>query len=601
MSIRYLSSGQSVCGVPTPSSSSSTTSNGASGGAMSSHVPSEDELPSYMDTLSLRHQRLSDAQHVERAVADFCAVSFLLVELDLSRNLLVDLPASLAPSLATLRHLNLACNRLERVPLLLHHLPALHHLNLSENQLSHLDTDLPLRLPHLRSLRVGGNRLTRLDDAWARSCVDLQLLHVGSECNGNRLTWLPPLDTLPKLTDLDASNNRLTHFPTRLPPALMHLKLSGNLLTEIPADLLVHAPRLLTIDLDANRLSALPALFIRPSVAVAPTNGPILDTLNVCNNQIHLVPTSILHNCRHLLLNGNPALQYHRRSVSAVAKAVRTWADRAIVVQTPHDAMYLDQCLQNTVENDATGIPSPPHADDILARFDSEEKDEDPEEDEKRPRVLRSAITASWVPSLRELTMRALVKGQQDDGNEASWHLPRMLVDDMQGHLACDACGTLCVGEWLACIHVRSSQMYPLVVCKLALCSVHCWRAHEEETEGNAVAVAIASAVGAIDTTTTMSNMLPPRPPHNLPPIGAFEPLPTPTTSARRRGRRHAPNQTTSTTTTDADTSSTTTTASNTGAQDTNATPSFMPLPFEWIVAAADASAQQQQHDQSLQ
>ncbi|ORX44235.1 L domain-like protein [Hesseltinella vesiculosa] len=251
MVVRYLSDGQPIAGVGSwtePPAPARTT-------AMVM------DQPMYLDALHLRHRQLEQPQDILQHVEHFFTMSHLLVELDLSRNLLSDLPFELNRYLPNLRHLNLACNRLTCIPKLLLHLPQLQHLNLSENQLTHLD-GLAAAVPRLKTFRVGGNRLAALDDAWA-ACTHLTLLELGSECNGNRLTSLPPtLAQLTRLVDLDVSNNLLQQWPL-LPPALLHLKMTGNQLTSLPPDLLVHCPHLITVDVSSNTICALPSLFLR--------------------------------------------------------------------------------------------------------------------------------------------------------------------------------------------------------------------------------------------------------------------------------------------------------------------------------------------------
>ncbi|KAI8328913.1 hypothetical protein BC941DRAFT_406267, partial [Chlamydoabsidia padenii] len=234
-------------------------------------------------------------------------MSDLLVELNLSRNDLSDLPME-TKQLCNLRQLNLAYNRFTKLPSVLCNMSSLHHLDITGNQLEHLDK-LPLALPHLKTLRVSGNRLERLDDrmdVWTH----MTCLQLGSECGGNRLTGLPStLARMMKLEQLDLANNLLHTWPLHLPPALKHLTLSGNQLKEMPRDGFEGCPYLETLDISSNRLTCLPSMMHHT-----------LQRLDLSNNNIYIVPTTLLASSTHVILVGNPVLDYHRKSTTSYAQ-----------------------------------------------------------------------------------------------------------------------------------------------------------------------------------------------------------------------------------------------------------------------------------------
>ncbi|ORX44233.1 hypothetical protein DM01DRAFT_1398821 [Hesseltinella vesiculosa] len=312
-----------------------------------------------------------------------------------------------------------------------------------------------------------------------------------------------------------------------------------------------------------------------------------LDTLNLCNNSIYLVPSPLLHACRHVLLNGNPALDYCRMSRSLLNNSLRTWYRRAILT-TPSNAASLDDILVQTMRHrpapSGLDLPLPflnltpiqkwlPHADKKKkGRLDG-------------PLVL-DLDQAGWIPTLRELAMRSCSSLYP---TAAATHLPWMLMNDMQGHTPCERCGQPFLNEWLTTIHVRPYQTYPFVVCKLAFCSTRCWRQHELAhppplpRRSSSTPTAPASPA----STTPFTTLHPPLPAH-LPPLMPPIDLASLSLNHHMPPPRMRP------------TRSTSSAAPNADPATNNAASASIPLPFEWIVAAADASAQQLHRDQSL-
>jgi Leucine-rich repeat (LRR) protein len=424
------------------------------------HIPNDDECPSYLDTLTLRRHNLENPGDLVHYLYSYATMSELLVELDLSRNGLSDLPWEVK-DLGNLRHLNLACNRFLELPSVLYTLTDLHHLDVTENQLTHLDK-LPLALPHLRSLRASGNRLQRLDDrmdVW----TSMTYLQLGSECGGNRLTDIPgSLARMIRLEELDLSNNQLDDRQLlSLPPALKHLKLSGNQLKDIPHDLLLCCPVLETLDMSSNQIAFL-------SCMVGAVYGtPLLQRLDLSNNNLTIVPTTFLESCTHVILMGNPALEYHRQSTTSYAQRLRELSSIAIYTSpvTLVD-VSLDQLL-NAPDHHAKGAT-------IMNNTIK------PADDDQR-RIFFTIDGESWIPSLRELALRSARPLKYKPTG-----MPCTVLDDLQvAKCSCVVCGDSCVNEWLSAIQVKAYQTYASVVCKAALCSTPCWLVHHQRTSAS--------------------------------------------------------------------------------------------------------------------
>jgi Leucine-rich repeat (LRR) protein len=106
-------------------------------------------------------------------------------------------------------------------------------LDLSHNQLTHLDPQLFAGLLNLRGLYLSDNQLTHLDPQLFAGLPNLTRL----DLSHNQLTHLDPqaLAGLPNLTELYLSNNQLTHLDPQLfsgLPNLRFLYLSNNQLTQ---------------------------------------------------------------------------------------------------------------------------------------------------------------------------------------------------------------------------------------------------------------------------------------------------------------------------------------------------------------------------------
>ncbi|KAI8099403.1 uncharacterized protein BX664DRAFT_321166 [Halteromyces radiatus] len=482
MSPSYLMNGEILHGVGTHDTKVSLSSLSANG----EHIPTEEECPSFLDCLNLRRQHLEQPKDILPYLSSFTNMSHFLVELDLSRNNLSDLPLAMN-QLCSLRQLNLACNLFTQLPYsVLNNLPTIQHLDITENQLVDLDS-LPMVLPHLRTLRASGNRLERLDDKIAM-WQDMTFLQLGSECGGNRLESLPDdLMGMIQLKELDVSNNQLQSWPNHLPLGLKHLKMPGNYLKDIPHDLLLQCPDLVTLDMASNRLAFLP--FLHGFYG----DDRSLRVLNVSNNNIYIVPTSVLDSCIRVILTGNPALEYHRKSTTIYAERLRDLSKMA-VYSTPHYDFYMDMALIDLLNQSSpridhqttNGLP-------LFVLNDQQDRLQD---------WIVTEKGESWIPSLRELTMRYIMDLQHKENNDYN-NIPSSILDDLKTGNPCDVCGKSCVIEWLSAIQVRAYQTYTSVVCKVSLCSTACWKIHYQRTR-------MPATDSSISQPTSMSTLLPP-------------------------------------------------------------------------------------------
>ncbi len=188
-----------------------------------------------------------------------------LTHLDLSHNNLNHLPNRLSRSLV---HLIVTNNYLQRLP---RNLPGLiEKIDFRFNLIKGLPTRLPVRLV---SLRLGWNHISSL--------------------TGYKFPE--------SLTELQLQNNLLTSFKFNLSPNLVHLNLSRNRISEILPDLNI-PDSLEVLLLYGNSITSLHNLRF--------TNNSKLRTLNVSDNLIETLPTSLPENlkqlyCSHCNLVGN--------------------------------------------------------------------------------------------------------------------------------------------------------------------------------------------------------------------------------------------------------------------------------------------------------
>ena len=175
-----------------------------------------------------------------------------LVRINLTIIQLTSLPDCIG-DLTALTHLNLCCNRLTTLPDSIGRLTKLEDLHVGWNFLATLPDSIG-RLTALEYFNVESNRLTALTPAVGRLTA-LKQFHLGF----NQLTTLPDeISGLPNLTHLCVGNNLLTALPYIREGDLTRLKCltaAGNRLT---ASSLSGLAALQVLNLNHNQLTALP-------------------------------------------------------------------------------------------------------------------------------------------------------------------------------------------------------------------------------------------------------------------------------------------------------------------------------------------------------
>ncbi|KAI8967110.1 hypothetical protein BDF20DRAFT_902642 [Mycotypha africana] len=222
-----------------------------------------------------------------------------IVELDISRNQLTDIPKQVA-HFTHLRILNASSNQLATWPHeALSSLTQLEVLILSQNQIKEIPEDIPQRLPNLVTFRIAANSVEKFPDRldyWKH----MRHLQLGSVYGGNRLTHIPDrIADMPVLEELDVSYNQLRYLPHDFHiPTLKILNASHNQLDFIPKSI-TQCSHLKSLNLSNNHLMSLPADLV---------SLKHLELLDISENLLCIMPAEILERMQssNILITGNP-------------------------------------------------------------------------------------------------------------------------------------------------------------------------------------------------------------------------------------------------------------------------------------------------------
>ncbi|KAJ1520527.1 hypothetical protein ONE63_003648 [Megalurothrips usitatus] len=238
----------------------------------------------------------------------------------LARNYLSDLPGELFRALSQLRLVDVSHNRLRSLPDNLWSEPCTERVDLSDNQLSRLpvnsfspaaaatlvEWDLshnylvalhaPEMLGRFRSLQLldlSNNRLTQLEDAPFSALPRLAILDLSHNPELRLEARSRTFQSMQEsLLDLRLSNISLHQVPELPLPALQALRLSHNLLVQLPPEMATSLTGLRRLDLSFNGL---------PQVPLVATQLPQLRRLNLAGNPITVLSnTSLLGGAERL-------------------------------------------------------------------------------------------------------------------------------------------------------------------------------------------------------------------------------------------------------------------------------------------------------------
>lgn len=212
-------------------------------------------LPTSHDIKATKSLNLSGKKlSVDNLNKSLCGLEDTKVNsINLSNNLLENLPTNLTLFSDTLKELNLSKNKLSGIMPIVPTLSSLTHLDISGNQLSSLPDDIA-HLKNLIEINISVNRFTTLPKSLG---TVHSLEHILA--SGNSITVITPDDLcdLKKLATLALQNNSISQVPPKIVafPNLKILQLEGNLF-KIPRQSILQQGPAAVIEYLRNRLPA---------------------------------------------------------------------------------------------------------------------------------------------------------------------------------------------------------------------------------------------------------------------------------------------------------------------------------------------------------
>ncbi|XP_065338557.1 chaoptin [Cloeon dipterum] len=205
-----------------------------------------------------------------------------LERLDLSNNQFVVMPSSALSEVGT----------------------SLRYLDISHNQLEHLDATMFPNTPHLLGLNLAGNRLTILPDN-VFTGLGGGLLRLDLSSNPlQRANFKELFHYVQRLRHLNLANAGLRQAPHLPLPELISLNLSSNGIDEVPQGTMDSLGRLQHLDLTSNKLNSVPSH--------AWHSLTVLKTLDITRNPIRIITKDSfqgLHRLQTLIIDDLPKLE----------------------------------------------------------------------------------------------------------------------------------------------------------------------------------------------------------------------------------------------------------------------------------------------------
>eukprot|EP00752_Nemacystus_decipiens_P004155 g3802.t1 len=235
--------------------------------------------------------------------------------LDLTGNVIREVPEDSLGAAIALKGLLLSGNRLSSVPSSVGNLKSLETLELSDNTIRSLPESIG-RLKRLTTLTLSNNGLTRVPES-LRGLSSVKLL----DLSRNAIDRVPGgLSDLGAMTSLDMRENKLTELPS-LPRGdrLAQVFLGFNLLTTLDGAALLNVSAGLTeLHIQSNRIVRLPEEV--GSLAR-------LKTFDVSNNDLAELPAALgyLPELHRLVVDGNPLRTIRRSLLSGGASSLKKY------------------------------------------------------------------------------------------------------------------------------------------------------------------------------------------------------------------------------------------------------------------------------------
>ncbi|CAI4216174.1 unnamed protein product [Parascedosporium putredinis] len=256
-----------------------------------------------------------------------------IVSLNLSRNLSLDVPRDFIQSCTNLRDIKFNNNEARKLPPSLSKATKLTYLDVSNNNLEQLDNAELDSLNGLLKLNLANNRLKRLPSYFGIH-KSLRTLNISS----NFLDLFPDfLCDLESLVDLDLSFNSIAHLPTDIGKLrnLERFAITNNRLANALPDTFSNLISLRDLDLKYNAITSIDII----------SQLPKLETLSADHNSVSRFIGSF-ERLRTLKLNSNPVTKFEIVQPSLTLKSLNlSNAQLASIDESFHHILNLERLV----------------------------------------------------------------------------------------------------------------------------------------------------------------------------------------------------------------------------------------------------------------
>ncbi|CAG8436673.1 9012_t:CDS:10 [Diversispora eburnea] len=240
---------------------------------------------------TLEEGTLSTFQHVDLQARNLQTIPIFLYRhayyirsLNVSKNLMLDLPTDFIQSCTQLRELHLSNNKLEHVPQSVRHAEMLSLLNLNSNSLKDLDHIALETVGELSELSVENNLLQSLPENYSQFKT-LSILNLAN----NSFTQFPlVVCNIQTLKELDLSYNKITSVIKEIGQLinLRRLFLIGNQITDKLPESFQHLIYLEILDIRRNQITNIDSLSLVQNLKVLKAEYNNITTVDLSSSKL---------------------------------------------------------------------------------------------------------------------------------------------------------------------------------------------------------------------------------------------------------------------------------------------------------------------------
>ena len=239
----------------------------------------------------------NNLSHITSNIFSPCNRSLQLIDLTGNQIRSIDIEEQFA-DLNSLTHFHLNKNGIHKIKGKFSMFPHLYHLDISENELWHIDTNILKNTTELRSIFLHGNHISTISEDAFYGCGDLQYLNLSN----NLLKTLSPIifSEMPELLDLNLSNNTIAFIHQNTfskCQKLLVLNLSMNCIGSMSDGVLYGLFSLQTFDASSNSMNSFSkdafSFCDHKANCKQPEVVPPLKVLDVSNNRLRIIKITI--------------------------------------------------------------------------------------------------------------------------------------------------------------------------------------------------------------------------------------------------------------------------------------------------------------------